>query len=159
MERVIAFSIEHVLVQNVLQFHRHFGVPFAFHLRSICVPFAFHFMFHLRSSSLFSYFCPVLYPPILTSSSVNNCFKTIPTICCLILHVTILLSGSFSTPTAIHLSSYIFLCSFQFLQHTCTCIYCLRHSNPKMSLKDSHTQHCFCTSLLHTQFMSQPHNI
>ena len=31
MERVIAFSIEHVLVQNVLQFHRNFGVPAAFH--------------------------------------------------------------------------------------------------------------------------------
>ena len=56
MERVIAFSIEHVLVQNALHFHRNFGVPAAFHLRSIsrsiCVPV---------TRSLLSYFCPVLY--------------------------------------------------------------------------------------------------
>ena len=43
MEGVIAFSIERVLVQNALQFHRNFGVPAAF-----------HFAFHLRSSNTFT---------------------------------------------------------------------------------------------------------
>ena len=43
MERVIVFSIEHVLVQNAFQFHRIFGVPAAF-----------HFTFHLRSSNAFT---------------------------------------------------------------------------------------------------------
>ena len=42
MERVIAFSIEHVLVGNALQLHRNFGVPAAFHLA-----------FHMRSSNAF----------------------------------------------------------------------------------------------------------
>ena len=42
MERVIAFSIERVLVRNALQLHRNFGVPAAF-----------HFAFHLRSSNAF----------------------------------------------------------------------------------------------------------
>ena len=38
MERVITFSIEHVLVQNALQLHRNFGVPAAFHLCSSALP-------------------------------------------------------------------------------------------------------------------------
>ena len=52
MERVLAFSIECVLDQNVLQLTRNFGVPLAFVQHSICVPI---------TRSVLGYFCRVLY--------------------------------------------------------------------------------------------------
>ena len=52
VERIVAFSIERVLVQNALLLTRHFGVPLAFPLRSICIPV---------THSVLGYFCPVLY--------------------------------------------------------------------------------------------------
>ena len=56
MERVLAFSIERVLVQNALPLTRNFGVPLVFPQRSIsrsiCVPVM---------RSVLGYFCLVLY--------------------------------------------------------------------------------------------------
>ena len=73
MERVIAFSIERVLVRNALQLHRNFGVPLAFPQRSIsrsiCIPV---------TRSLLGYFCPVLYIPKETLSCFLNNFEWPP---------------------------------------------------------------------------------
>ena len=64
-ERVIAFSMERILVQNAFQLTRNFGVPLAFlqHSisRSICVPV---------TRSLLGYFCLVLYTT--WSLAINN---------------------------------------------------------------------------------------
>ena len=69
MERVIAFSIERVLVRNALQLHRNFGVPLASPQcsisRSICVPV---------TRSLLGYFCLVLYAALSPSFVWNWLF-------------------------------------------------------------------------------------
>ena len=48
MERIIAFSLEHVLVPNALQFHRNFRVPAVFPQRSGSVPFRVPFAFTVK---------------------------------------------------------------------------------------------------------------